>query len=172
MRLRLWLPDEPATEEFGAVLATTLLPAARRSAGGCTLFLHGGLGAGKTALVRAMLRAAGVTGAVPSPTYTLLESYVLDEVEVQHFDLYRLGDAEELEFIGARDYFDGASLRCVEWPERGAGALSEPTLSVHLAVVGQGREVRVEVVDSVQETLLEGIHKLLIEKNIESILNK
>lgn len=125
------LADDAATEALGAELAQ------RVSSG--TVFLEGTLGAGKTTLVRGWLRALGHEGAVKSPTYTLVEPYRLNDVDVYHFDLYRLSDPEELEYIGGRDYFAPNCLSLVEWPEKGAGMLPAPVLTIELEVVGSAR---------------------------------
>lgn len=131
------LADEAATLALGAELARCL------KAGAC-VYLRGELGAGKTTLVRGLLRALGHAGAVKSPTYTLVEPYEVGGVPVYHFDLYRLGDAEELEMIGIRDYFDGRALCVLEWPERGEGMIPPADLTVTLTVEGRGRHARLE----------------------------
>ena len=94
------------------------------------LYLGGELGAGKTTLVRGLMRGLGFQGAVKSPTYTLLESYEVAGRGVSHFDLYRLGDPEELEFIGLRDLLEEARLLLFEWPERGRGMLPPADLEI------------------------------------------
>jgi tRNA threonylcarbamoyladenosine biosynthesis protein TsaE len=128
--IRLSLPDSRDTERLGAALARTRPPRA-------VVYLRGDLGAGKSTLARAMLRALGVAGAIRSPTYTLVERYPLAEGEALHLDLYRIGDAGELEFLGLGDA--DAALWLVEWPERGRGALPLPDLEVALALDGDGR---------------------------------
>lgn len=130
----LWLADADATDTLGAQLARTR-PA------NAVVHLHGDLGAGKSTLARALLRALGVQGAIRSPTYTLVERYPLAEGgEAWHLDLYRIADAGELEFLG----LDGAEVRLwlVEWPERGSGALPTPDLTVELEMRGPGRQAR------------------------------
>jgi tRNA threonylcarbamoyladenosine biosynthesis protein TsaE len=130
----LYLPDPDAT----AALATAL--AATRPAN-AVVHLHGDLGAGKSTLARAWLRALGVTGPVRSPTYTLVERYPLASGgEALHLDLYRIGDAGELEFLGLDDA--DARLWLVEWPEHGRGALPDPDLQVTLEVHDGGRACR------------------------------
>lgn len=134
--LRLHLPDAEATEALGAAMAATRpIPA--------VVHLFGDLGAGKSTLARALLRALGVQGAIRSPTYTLVERYPLQGGgEALHLDLYRIGNAGELEFLG----LDGAdaALWLVEWPERGGTALPPADLALHLAVTTHGRDAVIE----------------------------
>ncbi len=150
--LHLILPNEAATTAFGAALAEAAADVSREH--GLTVFLHGDLGAGKTTLTRGLLRALGVTGAVKSPTYTLVEPYALDRLNVYHFDLYRLRDPEELEFMGVRDYFQPGSLCMVEWPERGGEFLSNPDVLFNIQQLGEGRELEMRAVSVLGELLL------------------
>ena len=129
-----FLPDAASTDALGAVLAHTQPAQA-------IVHLHGDLGAGKSTLARAWLRALGVGGAIRSPTYTLVEHYPLaGGGKALHLDLYRISGAGELEFLALDDA--GATLWLVEWPERAAGALPDADLRVELAVDGDGRTVR------------------------------
>jgi tRNA threonylcarbamoyladenosine biosynthesis protein TsaE len=127
------LENADATDALGAALART------RPARG-VLYLHGDLGAGKSTLARAMLRALGVTGAIRSPTYTLVERYPLATGgEAWHLDLYRIGDGAELEYLGLDS--DDAELWLIEWPERGGGHLPAADIRVDLEVAGHARQV-------------------------------
>jgi tRNA threonylcarbamoyladenosine biosynthesis protein TsaE len=110
--------------------------------GGGLVFLKGPLGAGKTTLVRGLLRAAGHRGGVKSPTFTLVEPYEDLAPPVFHFDLYRIADPEELEYVGLWDYLRREALVLVEWPERGHGVLPPPCLEVDIAYASTGRLVR------------------------------
>jgi len=146
--LEALLPDTAATETFGARLATCCQ-------GGLLVFLSGDLGAGKTTLVRGLLRRLGHTGAVKSPTYTLVESYQPDGLRLHHLDLYRLGDAGELEWLGIRDLLASDAVCLIEWPERGAGVLPAPDLQLALAYRGQGRHVAVSAHSARGEQVLQ-----------------
>ena len=132
------LHDESGTAALGAALARALLP-------GLSIHLHGDLGAGKTALTRAMLHAAGHTGHVKSPTYTLSEPYaiMLDGrcVNVIHFDLYRMSSPEEFLDAGFREDFNADNICIVEWPEKADPVLPPPDVNVWLNVAGNGRNV-------------------------------
>jgi tRNA threonylcarbamoyladenosine biosynthesis protein TsaE len=130
--MQVYLNDTQETEQFGAELFKSL-PSK------CVIFLQGDLGAGKTTLVRGFLRAAGFTGAVKSPTYTLVEEYMIGGRKLFHFDLYRLVDPEELEWMGIRDYFDQDSVCFIEWPDKGKGFLPEPDTVIALETQGTGR---------------------------------
>lgn len=135
-----WLADEAATVAFGEALGAQL----SLHSDCISVHLDGDLGAGKTTLTRGVLRYFGHTGAVKSPTYTLVEGYELAPRWLYHFDLYRLGDPEELEYMGIRDYFTDRSICLIEWPERGAGILPEPDLVASLKVQAGGRLVMLE----------------------------
>ncbi|PPK68220.1 tRNA threonylcarbamoyladenosine biosynthesis protein TsaE [Methylobacter tundripaludum] len=132
--MKTYLKDTEATEQFGAKLWAELPTK-------CVIFLQGDLGAGKTTLVRGFLRAAGYTGAVKSPTYTLVEEYTIAGRKIFHFDLYRVADPEELEWIGIRDYFDQDCVCFIEWPDMGKGFLPEPDRVISLATDGNGRSL-------------------------------
>ena len=134
MSATLEIADAAAMEAFGARLAGTCT-------GGALITLQGELGVGKTTLVRGLLRALGHAGKVKSPTYTLVEPYEIGARRVYHFDLYRLGAAQELEDIGLRDYLDADALCLVEWPERAGGALPVPDLHVAIEYAGAARTV-------------------------------
>ena len=126
------LNSEQETEAYGAELWSALPEKT-------IVFLRGTLGAGKTTLVRGFLRAGGFKGAVKSPTYTLVEEYHITKRKIFHFDLYRLKDPEELEWIGIQDYFVQKAVCFVEWPEMGAGMLPEADMEIEISLNKQGR---------------------------------
>jgi len=125
------------TEAFGAKLFQ-ILPEK------CLVFLLGDLGAGKTTLARGFMRAAGHIGAVKSPTYNIVEEYKIDNRLFFHFDLYRLVDPEELEWIGIADYLQEKSVCFIEWPEKGEGYLSEPDVILSLTTSDNGRKLHID----------------------------
>ncbi len=135
------LPDDDATAALGAALARVLAP-------GLAIHLHGDLGAGKTALTRALLQAAGHAGKVKSPTYTLSEPYRVTlngrAVNVIHFDLYRMSSPEEFLDAGFREDFNGDNICIVEWPEKAAPVLPPPDLNITLHVANAGRDVELQ----------------------------
>ena len=136
------LLDEAATLALGADIARGLRP-------GITVYLQGDLGAGKTTLVRGVLRALGHAGRVKSPTYTLAEIYNLPAFELYHFDLYRMNDPREWMDAGFREVVNGTTVSLVEWPEKAAGLLPPPDLRMLLQVRDDGREITI-----VAETVL------------------
>jgi tRNA threonylcarbamoyladenosine biosynthesis protein TsaE len=137
--MQRYLDSTEATERLGAELFKSV-PSK------CLIFLQGDLGAGKTTMVRGFLRAAGYNGTVKSPTYTLVEEYVIGGRKIFHFDLYRVVDPEELEWIGIRDYFDQDSVCFIEWPDKGKGFLPEPDIIITLKPQGLARSVNIEYV--------------------------
>jgi tRNA threonylcarbamoyladenosine biosynthesis protein TsaE len=134
--ITLSLQDEEAMERFGQRLA-------QLTQGLGILFLEGDLGAGKTTLSRGIIRGLGHVGPVKSPTFTLVEPYEIGTVRAFHFDLYRLVDPEELEYMGIRDYFDGDALCLIEWPQKGAGFLPKPDLTITISAAVVGRSLQI-----------------------------
>lgn len=132
----LYLADEQAMSAFGARIA-------RVTQGHGLIFLEGNLGMGKTTLSRGIIRGLGHVGAVKSPTFTLVEPYEIGDIRAFHFDLYRLVDPEELEFLGIRDYFEDDALCLIEWPDKGAGFLPKPDLTITISPQDSGRSLKI-----------------------------
>ena len=142
----VFLPDAEATERAGQALGHALetISGQERAGGAIVVGLAGDLGAGKTTLARASLRALGVAGTVRSPTYTIAEPYETRIGRIWHLDLYRIAEPDELEYVALRDLVSESATCLVEWPERGRGGL--PELDCVLAIVrhGSGRRLRIE----------------------------
>ena len=132
----LYLADEEAMTAFGTRIA-------KITEGHGLIFLEGDLGAGKTTLSRGIIRGLGHEGAVKSPTFTLVEPYEIGDIRAFHFDLYRLVDPEELEYLGIRDYFDDDALCLIEWPDKGAGFLPKPDLTITISPQDSGRSLKI-----------------------------
>lgn len=130
------LTDEAATIQLAQRLATQL-------SAPLVMYLSGPLGAGKSCFARAFLQAVGVTGRIRSPTFTLVEQYRVDALNLYHLDLYRLTDPEELIFIGMADYVQTDSILLIEWPECGKGFVPKADLSIDLAWLDSGRQVKI-----------------------------
>ncbi|TLU65835.1 tRNA (adenosine(37)-N6)-threonylcarbamoyltransferase complex ATPase subunit type 1 TsaE [Thalassotalea litorea] len=137
-RLQFILENEQATVDFGKRLAELVINIPIKS---MVVFLNGDLGAGKTTLTRGFVQGMGHNGNVKSPTYTLVEPYELEPYRVFHFDLYRLADPEELEYMGIRDYFQPFCFSFIEWPEKGTGILPAEDLIIDLEYVEQQRRI-------------------------------
>ena len=148
--LTLHLADVVAMSAFGARLGGV-------TQGHGLIFLDGNLGMGKTTLSRGLIRGLGHTGAVKSPTFTLVEPYEIGDVRVFHFDLYRLVDPEELEYMGIRDYFDDDALCLIEWPDKGAGFLPKPDLTITISPHNAGRSLKLSPQGSRGESWCEAL---------------
>jgi tRNA threonylcarbamoyladenosine biosynthesis protein TsaE len=151
------LPTAADTVRLGAALAGSCLPGDRPR----LLFLSGELGAGKTTLAAAVLDAMGVTEAVRSPSYALVETYSLEQGIAVHVDCYRLNDPRELEQLGLRDYFAPRALWLVEWPERAGAELPQPDLWLRLQVLDSGRAAEIESNGAAGASWLQRLQQLL-----------
>jgi tRNA threonylcarbamoyladenosine biosynthesis protein TsaE len=139
LSLKAELPDEEATLALGAAAAACLEP-------GLTVYLRGELGAGKTTLVRGILRGLGFDGRVKSPTYTLVEVYELSRLNLHHFDFYRFHDPREWTDAGFRESFNGLNVSLIEWPEKAAGHLPPADLEITLTSSGCGRSASLRAI--------------------------
>lgn len=139
--------DESQTLAFGQQLAA-ICPTK------LIIFLQGELGAGKTTLVRGFLQGLGHQGLVKSPTYTLVESYELTNKTIYHFDLYRLTNPEELDYIGIRDYLSQTAILLIEWPERGAKQLPSADLTCYIEAIDSGRRLQLSAYSEQGQKLL------------------
>lgn len=148
----LSLENESETIDLGAIMANILT-------GGELIYLRGDLGAGKTTFVRGLLNALGYLGNVKSPTYTLVEPYLIAGIDVYHFDLYRINDPEELEMMGIRDYSDDKSICLFEWAEKGASVLRKPDITLFFSYHSLGREVEIKSSSIIGKKILEFLKK-------------
>lgn len=130
-----------ATEEDCQLLASQLAPCLSPP---LVLTFSGEIGAGKTTFVRSLLRALGEVGAVRSPTFSLVESYQCKDLTLHHFDLYRINDVFELDFIGFRDYFSPQSICCIEWPERADNQLNQVDITLNFVIQDTGRQINAQ----------------------------
>lgn len=135
------LPTEEKSQQIAARMTAYLTPP-------LVITFSGEIGAGKTTIIRAMLRALGITSAIKSPTFSLVESYNGAHIPVHHFDLYRIHDETELDYMGFRDYFTSDAVCCIEWPERAVRYLEHVDLAFSLKIKGAGREMTVQAFSS------------------------
>lgn len=142
MHREFTLDNEAQTAAIAKLLAAALSNQDVNAQNVC-IYLNGDLGAGKTTFSRYLLQSLGHVGSVKSPTYTLVEPYVIDGRDVFHFDLYRLGDPLELEYMGIRDYFIGNNLCLIEWPNKGEGCLPSADVHINLSSLAMQYDQRV-----------------------------
>jgi hydrolase, P-loop family len=151
-----YVADEAEMCAFGHRLVETICSESHSK--GVTLYLNGPLGAGKTTLSRGIIQGLGHKGKVKSPTYTLVEEYRLQDKNIYHFDLYRLNDPEELEFMGIRDYFTENSICLIEWAEKGQGLLAEPDLLVNIDYTNNARNVQLIAKSKLGNNIIKHLH--------------
>ncbi|MCR1836303.1 tRNA (adenosine(37)-N6)-threonylcarbamoyltransferase complex ATPase subunit type 1 TsaE [Rodentibacter caecimuris] len=151
--LTQYIPDESTMLRFGKKLAETILKCHTERA--VILYFNGDLGAGKTTLTRGMVQGLGFQGNVKSPTYTLVEEYNIAGKMIYHFDLYRLADPEELEFMGIRDYFAKDSICLIEWAEKGDGILPPADLLVNIDYYDDARNITLIAQNALGEQIIQ-----------------
>ncbi|OOF78834.1 tRNA (adenosine(37)-N6)-threonylcarbamoyltransferase complex ATPase subunit type 1 TsaE [Rodentibacter caecimuris] len=151
--LTRYIPDESTMLRFGKKLAETILKCHTERA--VILYFNGDLGAGKTTLTRGMVQGLGFQGNVKSPTYTLVEEYNIAGKMIYHFDLYRLADPEELEFMGIRDYFAKDSICLIEWAEKGDGILPPADLLVNIDYYDDARNITLIAQNALGEQIIQ-----------------
>jgi len=149
------LADESATIAIGKKLANIVQNQLEQ---GIVVYLYGDLGAGKTTLTRGFVQGMGHVGHVKSPTYTLVEPYELNDWQVYHFDLYRLSDPEELEYMGIRDYFAANCCCFIEWPEKGHGMIKQADLCIDLAYSEEQRTINLQAKTALGELVLNALN--------------
>lgn len=145
--LHLDLVNEQASVQFAEHLASCLVAP-------LVLSFSGDIGAGKTTIVRAMLRSMGVESAIKSPTFSLVESYVCHNVPLHHFDLYRIHHEDELEYLGFRDYFSRDSICFIEWAEHAGNALPQVDIRFKLSIKGAGRKLQINALSAAGNRIL------------------
>ena len=143
MKRKYCVKSEQEMIEFGVKLSDKVKGYAKKSH--FTVYLKGSLGAGKTTLAKGFLKGFGYERLVKSPTYTLVEPYDLDNIKIYHFDLYRIDNPEELEYIGIHDYFSDNAISLIEWPEYGKGMLPPSDLMCEIEIFDDEREICVEM---------------------------
>lgn len=143
-------PTEQDLDQFAQRFARGLSPP-------LVIWLEGDLGAGKTTFARGLIHALGYSGRVKSPTYGLLEYYQLQNLQVLHMDLYRIGDPGELEFLGIGDLLDDATILLIEWPDKGDGWLPKPDFVFHFSYAETGRNLSVSARTRRAQSLVEGL---------------
>lgn len=156
MQITLQVNDEPEMLLFAKKFAAALsFP--------CFITLSGQLGAGKTTLARGILQHLGLQDHVKSPTFTVVETYSLNDQPIYHFDLYRIHDTEELELLGIRDYFNENALILMEWPERAAEILPEADINCNIHSEGKARKLELQSNSSLGQTILNRIQRDAIQ---------
>lgn len=146
-KLTLDLPNEETSVQFGMLLGKGLVAP-------LVMTFSGDLGTGKTTIIRAMLKSIGIESTIKSPTFSLVESYECNTMQIHHFDLYRIHHMEELDYLGFREYFTNQSMCCIEWPEHAGSQLSEVDLRFNLSCKGAGRHIQMVASSVVGQKIL------------------